>query len=222
MKKVLVLCLALVMAFSAAVASFAAPDNFLESPGRKPAPTMDSYENEDHSCVAQLVITPYVERDTLDDATRKALEDAYKEIVNAKDLTVFNDDLAKLAEELRQKPENLVVSELFDISYYACPEHSKHGRFKITLKSEDLQNYVGIIHRTADGKWELLDSELINNSGAVRFYVDDLSPFAIVVSNNKNSDTSDTSTGALWTLMISAAALAVVVVVSFKLRRNEA
>lgn len=224
MKKVLVLCLVLVMALSAGVASFAAPNNFLDSPGRKPAPSLEDYENENHNCTAKLVITPYVERDTLAADTRKNLEDAYNQIVNAKDLTTFSDDLANLAEELRLTPDKLAVSELFDISYLTdCPDHANHGRFKITLASESLKNYVGIMHRDGNGKWTLLESELLNNSTKVRFYtLQHLSPFAIIVSTEKIPDTSDNSTGALWTLLISATALAVVVVVSIKLRKNEA
>ena len=222
MKKVLVFGLALVLALTLSLSAFAAPNNFYESPGRKPAPIMDSYENEDHNCVAKLVITSYVERDTLDKEKREALEGAYEQIISSTDLTILTADLATLVKSLQLDADDISVSELFDISYYACPEHDQHGRFKITLKVEKVGNYVGMIHQKADGSWEVLESELLENGTKVRFYVDDLSPFAVVVSNVKIPGTSDSNNAALWTLMISAAALAVVVVVSIQLRKNEA
>lgn len=222
MKKVLVFTLVLVFALTLSLSAFAAPNNFYESPGRKPAPVLDLYENEDYECDAKLVITPYVERDTLNEEKRKALEGAYDQIISSNDLTTLTPDLAELVKSLKLNSSDISVSELFDISYYSCLEHDEHGRFKIILKVEKISNYVGIMHQKADGSWEVLESELLENGTKIRFYVDDLSPFAIIVSDVKIPGTSDRNNGALWTLLISAAALAVVVVVSVQLRRHEA
>lgn len=219
MKKVLALCLTLVMVIAMSVPAFAAPANFVSSPSGTSAPELFEYSNADHNCTAKLVITAYADRHTLDDATRAKLEQAYDEIVNASDVTALNADLAALAKKMNVDPSKLAVSDLFDISYHSCPQHSEHGAFTITIRPELLKNFVGLMHLNGDN-WELIENAKAVN-GNLTFTVDELSPFAIVVDTSAGSPiTGDFSNVGFYVaaMAISASAL---VVIAFKLKKRE-
>ena len=222
MKKIVALCLTLVMAVSLCLTAIAAPGAFVASPSGNKAPELVSFTAPD-GCNAKLVITPYAERNTLDEATRLVLEEAYKQIANHIQNNDFSKALKALAESKNMTASQLSVSDLFDISYYGCEIHEEHknqGGFTITLKAETLENFIGILHMK-DGAWENLEIKDWNKDAkTVTFFVETLSPFAIVVDNGSGSSTPPTGDSAmlmyLGVALVAAAALVVVLVNSKK------
>ncbi len=194
MKKLSVILVAILMVVAMSFSAFAAPDNFIESPGASQGPELIEYENEDHECVAELVVTPYSERETLSEDLEDQIVDAYYEIINADDLTGLNEELANIAETMGIPASDLAVSELFDIHYESCPEHSEHGSFKIKLRPEVLENFVGLLH-CHDGVWHLVDGAKVENEEYLVFSIKDFSPFAIVVNNGDDTSADSPLTG---------------------------
>lgn len=216
MKKLVVMCMAVVMMLSMSVTSFAA---FVSSPTANPAPTIKDSYAESEDCDAELVITPYSKRDTLPDSCEDAIENAYNEIKESTDLTALNDDLADLAEKLGIKETELAVSDLFNATWSGCsPEdhtEEKHGLFTIELEAETLTNFVGLLHYY-NGRWELIDNAEVNQ-GILTFKCDNLlsSPFAIVVDTNpeKTPNSGDMSFVWLWAVIALASGTALVILI---------
>lgn len=199
MKKVLAICLVIVMAVSMSVNAFAAPEGFVSSPSGNPAPTLISFAPSDEDCTARLVITPYGDRHDLSDTLRTMFEKAYNEIVASSDLTELNADLAEVAEGMNIDGADLAVSDLFDIHVTGCDYHDEHVDFDIVLAADVLKNFVGLLHMNKDSVWELVDNaEVVNNGEHLKFSVDSFSPFAIVVNTGDNdvppTDDSDNPT----------------------------
>ena len=90
----------------------------------------------------------------LSESIKKKMENAYKSISETSDLTVLNDDLAELVKDLSILGTDLAVSDLFDISMSDCDDHDLHGSFKLKLKAQTLENFVGLLH-CENGVWEL-------------------------------------------------------------------
>ena len=222
MKKLFAILLAVVLVCSLSVTAFAKPGAFLGSPSVIPAPELVDYENGSHDCTAELIITPYSKRDTLSAEKKAAIESAYDQISDTADLSTFNADFKAAVEAKGLVAAQLAVSDLFDVSYYACELHNEHGAFTITIKAETLSNFVGLLHLN-DGKWEYVsNAEVIENGKQLKFVVDDLSPFAIVVKNDK-PQTGDAGINPIWFALmgVSAAGLVVVFVFSKKSKADE-
>ncbi len=223
MKKVLVVCLALVMTLSMSLSVLAAPGAFVSSPSGNPAPTLVEGKNTDEDCVAMLKIVPYAERDQLPDMLKTALERAYDDIRNSTNLTDLCVALFRLAATLGIAGENLAVSDMFDISYYNCDDHEDHGDFDITLSADSLHNFVGLLH-LKNGEWELVENAKVVNNNHLVFSVDSLSPFAVVVDTTGLSidppQTGDFGSIALYAVIMLVSAIALVVVV-LKLKKKE-
>ncbi len=192
MKKIAVILLAALMIATSCLAVAAAPGSFVNSPTGNKKPSIVEGDNETEECTAELVITHYSERATLNDEKRLALEDAYAQIVASEDLSTFNKKLADVAKSLKINGSDLQVSDLFDISYYGCDDHENHGSFKIKLESEHLENFVGLLHLN-NGVWEYIEGQRVDERYVI-FTVSSLSPFAIVVGESQQGgDTSDDS-----------------------------
>ena len=146
MKKVLAICLMIVMVVSMSVTSFAAPGGFVSSPSGNPAPTVVDFDPSNDNCTGWLVITPYGDREDLSDVLRSLLEKAYNDIVNSDDLTKLNAELAKIAADKNIEGKNLAVSDLFDIHVTGCDFHDGHFGFDITLDADKLSSFVGLLH----------------------------------------------------------------------------
>ncbi len=217
MKKILVFLLTVAMLATLGVTAFAEPGNFLNSPSKNKAPELIEGENASHECTAELIITPYADRHTLSDEKKAEIEKAYDMIVKTEDLTTFNDDFAKLVSDKNIPSDNLAVSDLFDVSYYSCEQHSDHGAFKITLKAETLEGFVALLHMR-DGEWVLVDNAVADGD-LLTFTVTDLSPFAIVVDSNP-PQTGDNFNWWIYValMVVSAASLCVV---GYKLKKCE-
>ncbi len=183
MKKVLTICLVLVMAMCLCTSVVASANGFMTSPSGKPAPEIIEFKAHDPNCTARLVITPYGERATLPETLQKMIEKAFKMIVECDDLT-----------ELNIPGDKLAVSELFDIHMEGCDYHEEHRFFDITLSAEALEHFVGLLHMLQDGEFELVaDAKVTHEGDHLEFTVESFSPFAIVVDTSKNSPTGDNS-----------------------------
>jgi hypothetical protein len=183
MKKVLIFCLVMVLAFSMSLTVVADDGGFVSSPTGKTAPTLVDYTNESEDCEASLVITSYTDREQLSEEARKAIEEAYAEIKANFDLSVLNTQLARLAADMGIPVSHLAVSDLFDISLAEDDEHNEHGKFTIKLKSESLANFICLFHYV-DGEWKIIEDAEVSKDGRVlTFTEDEFSPFAIVTYN---------------------------------------
>ncbi|MBR7132405.1 MAG: LPXTG cell wall anchor domain-containing protein [Clostridia bacterium] len=215
MKKLLALFIALVMVIGVNLTAIAAPGKFVSSPSGNSAPELIEFSNESEDCDADLVITPYSERHTLPEEMRQKFEEAYKDILEATDLTKLCTALATLAKDKGIPAGDLAISDLFDIYYINCGDHDDHGYFDIVIKPEALAGFVALLH-LKNGNWELVKSAKVTNNGThLAFRVDDFSPFAIVVDTGESSDlpqTGDNSNIALYIVIMVAAAISLVVI----------
>ena len=218
MKKVLAICLMMVMVLSMSVNVFAASGGFVSSPSGNPAPTVVSFDPSDDGCTGRLVVTPYGDRNTLPSSLKDLIEKAYSDIANSDDLTKLNAELAKLAADKKIKGKDLAVSDLFDIHVTGCDYHDEHVDFDITLDADTLDRFEGLLHMNKDGVWELVaDAEVINNGDHLKFSVDSFSPFAIVVNTGVDTpdapQTGDNSMIHIYAIIMAVSAIAVIVIV---------
>ena len=226
MKKVLAICLMMVMVLGVGAPAFAAPNGFVSSPSGNVAPTVSDFKPSDDDCEARLVITPYNDRRELPDTIRTIFEKAYNQITNADNLTELNAGLAKIANEKKIDSANLAIGDLFDIHPTDCDYHEGHVDFNITLDVDTLKHFVALLHMNKDGVWEVVENaRVINNGEHLTFSVDSFSPFAIVVEDSQ--DTSDTlQTGENSMIYVYATIMAVsalaVIVIAIKCKKERA
>lgn len=208
MKKIAVSLLALVLAVMMPLTAFAA-GSFLSSPSANAGNELVDYEFTD-GCEAEIIITPYGERDTLDDEARKLLEEAYDQIAGTKNLGDLVEGLKELAEKAGIDVSTLAVSDLFNIGYKGCDDHGNHA-YSIKIKPDVLKNFFALM-QYVDGKWIIIEGATVDGeylSFSSKYY----GPVAIVVS------TGDAKTGDsfpwiyLVMMVVSAAGLAAVSVV---------
>lgn len=204
MKKLLVLLTACVMLFTVSVA--AANGGFVLSPPTNLAPEIVDSRVDSEDCVAVLVITPYIHRDTLDLEGVEELEEAYATIAANADLSKLTKDLTAKAEALGIPVTALAISDLFDISKKNCDpdEHEGHGQFHITLSTDTSKNFVALIHYM-NGEWTVVDNAKVEGT-ELTFSVGDFSPFAIVVNTYGESDPP--MTGDIYLISACAAVMA--------------
>lgn len=180
MKKIITLILAITMAFVSVVPAFAVEDGFVSSPSGDDVVLIEG-ENEDPECTAELVLTLFKDRARLSAFLREQLEKAYEILMNCKDLTTLCDQMAKLVAKLGLSPEDLAVTEVFDLTYHKCDVHEEHGYFTIKLSAKALENFVGLLHYY-NGEWEVIENARVLPDGeTLEFKAKDFSPFAIVV-----------------------------------------
>ena len=189
MKKVMAICLTLVMVMSLGIAAFAAPGSFISSPSMNKAPILIGYENESSDCTAKLILTAYADRKTLPENLCAMIEKAYDMIVETDDLSTLNSGVADLAKDAGVKVTALSVSDLFDLRYVDCSNHDLHGSFRIVIESETLENFVCLLHYY-NGEWSIVDSAKVTNNGKyLEFTAKEFSPFAIVVKTDAENVT---------------------------------
>lgn len=206
MRKIITVCLMIVMLSSLMLSVFAAPGGFIQSISGNLAPELIKGENVSDDCSAELIITAYVNRDQLPEELRLQIEEAYRIIVENPDLSVLNAKLAELAEELGVEVTDLAVSDLFDIHYVNCGDHDDHGHFDITLKAETLENFVCLLHYY-NGEFTIVeDAKVTQNGEHLEFTATEFSPFAIVV-NTGESNPDAPQTNDMFTVYIAVAAI---------------
>lgn len=216
MKKLLAICLTIVMVASLSISVLAAPHGFVSSPsGGKRPPVINRFDPIDDDCTADLVITPFGDKNGLSEEDRKEMEDAYNDIVNSKDLTDLNKQLEDAANNKGIDGKDLAVGDLIYLGCEGCDNHDAHEKFKVSLDAEGLDRFVGVIYRDKDGKWQWVDDAKVVN-GKLEFTGEGYHPYAIVLNNSKNppSKTGDTAVILVCTavMAVSAAALFVVLV----------
>lgn len=218
MKKVLAICLTMVMVASMSITALA-KGGFVSSPSGNPAPTVEAFKPSNPDCKAGLDITSYSERGDMSEELRTNLEKAYNDIANTDDLTKLNADLAKLAKDKNIDGTKLAVSDLFYLHETGCDNHSGHNGFEVTLGADTLNNFVGLLHMNKNGEWELVSGATVVNDGkSLKFSVDSFSPFAIVVDTSFNgSDGPQTGNNSMIyiyviLMAVSAVALAVILI----------
>lgn len=227
MKKFVVICLTLVMMLSLSITALAANGAFIQSPSRNPAPSVENFtpkSDEDGKCDAELIITPYKERNTLPEDLLALIENAYDQIANTDDLSTFNADLANLAKEKNIEGKDLAVSDLFDMRVEGCTVHKDHVEYEVEIEADTLTRFVGFLHMTKDGKWELIDNAKVVDGGKrLQFTVDDFSPYAIVVNRNEEAvEPGDNSMMFVWIMVAAASGLLLVALLAKKNKaRNE-
>lgn len=213
MKKILAICVVLVMVFCLSTTAFAAPNGFVSSPSENKTPEIETVEPSDENCIADLGVTSYADRFNIADADREALEAAYADIADADDLADLSKDLEKLAKDKKVKTEDLLVSDLFNISAEGCKDHNKDHELEIVLSVDTLKNFVGLMYND-NGKWVVVDgAKVVKNGTALKFSVaTTTAPFAIVVSKGATSpQTEDGNLYSVFVIMASVAALATIV-----------
>ncbi len=214
MKKVLAICLAVVMVISAGVMAFA-QGGFVSSPSGNKAPVIVTVTYGDNSCRPEIIVTPYVDKETLEDYKEQALIDAYNEILNCDNLADLCSGLIALAAELGRNVRNFAISDLFDISAYHTLPHDYCGTITLTLNSETLTNFVGLLHRNSEGVWELIPNVVVDyDNNTITFTVNNFSPFAIVV-DTAAEDAPNTGSSIYIpaiVMCVSAVSLAVVLI----------
>lgn len=201
MKKLFVICLALVMAFAmtATMALSVGAGDFLSSPSRNQAPELVAGENENGDKVG---VTSYADRNDMPAEARQLLEEAYAKIIGTDDVSELNSQIAEIAKELGVDLAALAISDLFDIS----PEANADGTFSITLKSETLQNFVCLLHYHG-GEWQVVENAKLTENGELSFSVDNFSPFAIVVNTGAAPAPTGLSTALIVGIVVSSVLL---------------
>jgi hypothetical protein len=212
MKRVLTIFMVMIMVMSMSVAAFAAPDDFVVSPPSQIVPDVEEFNPVDDDCSAILVVTPFGDKEDLNEEMADELNNAYKDIINTENLGDLCDDLVD--------DEKLKVSDLFFVSTDGCADHDDHKHFEVILKDNDLKNFEGLMYRDNNGKWVLVENVKIDGNKLI-FTLEDFdgsAPFAIVVDGEASSTTGDIDHTYIYLaiMAVSALALAVIVIVSKK------
>ncbi len=212
MKRVLAICLMIVMVVSISVTAFAAPNGFVNSPSGNKAPTVEETTPNNEDCTAEVVITPYSDKHELPEELRELVEEAYKDITEAEDLGDLVDELEKIAEEKNIDISKLSVSDLFNIHTEDCASHVGHT-FDVKLSADTLENFVGLIHLDKNGEWKMIDDAKIVNGEHLLFTLDSEGPYAVVVDTTGNTpQTGDNSNVLPYIILMAASAVGFVVV----------
>ena len=213
MKKIVALCISIIMLVGIGLSVSAAPNGFVSSPSSNKGPVLISSSNSTAGCSSKASLVPYSERNKLSDAERKALEDAYSGIVAAEDISELNADLEKLVKDAKINSKDLAVSDLFTVSFSECDSHDGHGHFDITLKPETLKNFVALL-RLVNGKWELVKDAKVEGEHLL-FTSDASYSYAIVTNAGSASNTpqtGDNSNVILYIVLMAASAICLVVI----------
>ena len=227
MKKILSICFTLVMVFNLSISSFAAPGSFVISPSGNPTPDLVDGKidgEEDWDCGAELVVTAYADREKLPSDAKETIEYAYDDIVMSDNLTELNDGLAKAAADKKINGKDLAVSDLFNIHLAGCQVHN-HTGFEIVLEADTLDQFVGLLYMSEKGMWEFAsNAQVINNGKRLKFSVDSLGSFAIVVKSTSHGDTPQTGDNSkiyVYAIVMAVSALALVVIIIAKKRKQK-
>lgn len=182
MKKIVLICLAVMMILSVGSVVFAA-DGFVSSPSKTGAPELISAENASKDCTSKLYITAYSDRDRLPAEKVEIFKYAYDMILGKTESNDFAVLMDRIAEEQDIDRNDLVVSDFFDISRSECLNHENHtDDFNIVLKATALDDFVYLLHYE-NGSWNIVeDAKVSHDNTYLEFVEDGFSPFAIVVN----------------------------------------
>ena len=160
MKKLLSICLAIIMVMCVSVTALA-EENFVQSPPAYNGPEIVDVQ-KDEDCDSKIVIAP-------------------------KDSEDMTDELKELAEQAGVDPADLTVSEFFNVSIEGCDDHTNHGAISLTIRPSSLNNFFDLL-AFQNGKWSSVkDLKLDNAKGTLTFTANSFGPYAIVLSKAKTS-----------------------------------
>ncbi len=219
MKKVLAIVLALVMVTSLSITTFA-KGGFIVSPSNNDGPTLEDFKNESEDCTGVIVVTPYHDRDNLDPTAKDLIEDAYDRIKGTDDLTNLTDELEDVAKKNNVDPDNLGVSNLFDVSYEGCTDHNSHGPFTITISDDTAENFIALMQWNGTS-WTIIKNVVITGN-KLTFTSDQFGPYAIVTATGSPSTGDNVDLVLYITLMVVSAAALVTVLVIYKKKNKKA
>ena len=223
MKKFITVLLVFTMVMSLSLAVVAAPGAFQESPSKNQAPELVEFGNESEDCLARIIITAYANRDQLPEDTRKAIEDAYKIILESNVTGSLDEVLKPFADTLGIEVSDLAVSDLFDISMVGCDVHEGHGNFHIKLKADTLKNFVCLLHFYNGEIRVVKDAKVVHDGECLEFTEDEFSPFAIVVNTVAQEPiTPPTGDSYMIFAVVAAVSALVLVVLVIKQKKDRA
>ncbi len=222
MKKLITVCLILVMLITMSLPTFAV-GGFVESPSNNPAPEVIESENESEDCESEIIITPYIEKDELPEDVKENLEEAYDDIKENPNLGDLVEELEEIAEELEIDVIDLAVSDLFDVGCTDCDDHENHGEFSIVFEADTLKNFVALL-QYVDGVWTVVSGAKVSEDGTrLEFTSNGVGAFAIVVDasmvQSDSPKTGDNSAFLVASAVVSGLAL---VVIGAKYKKNKA
>ncbi len=218
MKKLFALFLMLVMVFAMTVSANAAPGMFLQSPSLNKTPIIIEYYNSNGECLGKLFVTSYGDRNVLDLVERENLESAYNSIVNSSTVSSLNPQISDIAANLNISPDNLAISDLFNINMENCFDHDEHGYFSVKLKADTLDHFVGLMY-FEDGEWHIVEDAKIDGDCLI-FTTDVPRAMAIVVDVDSSfievPVTGDVFSWILVSIMAASAAGIIVLVIVYR------
>lgn len=217
MKKAVAIVLTLVSILMLGVTSFAYPGMFLESPSRNEAPIVTDVKLPD-GCTSGIVITPFGERDSLSAELLEIIEKAYNEIKNADNISELNEEFKKYLDDLGIDPENVAISDLFNIDGVGCENCGKEGAhkgFTVTIDADTTNGFVGIL-QYVNGAWVFVEAK-VNPNGTVTFTVDNFGPIAIAVDTGaEETPTGDIVPVILIALIVVALVGLTIIAINYK------
>jgi len=226
MKKGFAVLLSILMVALMGITAMAAPNNFVSSPSANKNPELVDWDVLDDECTAKIIVTAFPEREKLDDESRQQLEEARDIIVDTSDLTDLNDDLKTKVDSLGVDSKYIDVSDLFDVDYSDCDVHDEHGAYKISLKSDALDKFVGLLHFDGEN-WTMIDNAQIYENGYLVYSTDKTGSFAIVLNTYEDESSSgngpQTGDEFRWWIYVAIMVVSAVafIVVAIKLKKSE-
>ena len=204
MKKIIIVCLAIVMLISLSVVVFAGPGGFVRSPSLNQAPILVEFENYNDCKDVYVVVNPYADREVLDEELRLMIEEAYDQIKENPDLSALNEKLIDIAAENDCEVTDLAARDLFDVHVEGCEAHEYEGVFRVRLETETLENFICLLHYY-NGEWLIVeDVKVLMDDRYLEFHEDTFSPFAVVVDSTKEIDAPQTSDSYFVFLIVAA------------------
>ena len=225
MKKIIFALFVVVTALMLTLQTFAASGVFSASPSGKAAPELIKGVNEDDTCVAQVVICAYSDRNTLNEADKLKLEAAYVSIANATDLANLNVKLDELAKSLQISSDKLAVSDLFNVGYSDCAEHNNHGKFIVTIKPVVIDNFACLMYYDGSAWIVVEDVELDEEAATLTFNMADCAPYAIVMHDGSAiipaTASINISSIICWYFLIIILAIIILFLIMYKKSKKE-
>ena len=224
MKKILTIISTVLMMLCFGVTAFAT-GSFTSSPGAKQEPSFVGSENASADCKAEIVITAYANRNTLETEAKAEIEAAYNTIASTSNLGTLGYGVNVLASSLGIDTDALFVSDLFGVSYDNCDEHALHKEISVTIEPSLVSNYVGVMCYK-NGDWKLVEDAKLEN-GDLTFSVDEPAPFAIVVHDGSVGAVGNVPSGAasdaelkLLAAAVVAVSMIIIAIVAGKIRNS--
>ncbi len=225
MKKGFAVLLSILMVALMGITAMAAPNNFVSSPSSNNNLEIIDWESSEED-KEELIVTLFANRHILNDVARMQLEEARDIIVNTPDLANLNEDLKEKVDSLGIDSKDVAISDLFDVDYSDCDVHDEHGEYKVLLKSDELDKFVGLLH--FDGQnWTMIDNAQIDENGYLVYSTDKTGSFAIVLntyedesSSGNGPQTGDEFRWWIYVVLMAVSAVAFIVV-AIKLKKTE-